>query len=248
MSGRAVASCLAAAGLSVLLATQAATGPAAYRVAATKATSEALLANTAAAWKNAQHVQWGPASHTTDFAALWSGDALFLRFAARDDAPWHTMTKRDEHLWEEEVVEIFIDAARSGRDYAEIEISPANVVCDVRMVQPSPDKKFDLDWNLEGLETRVLAWKDAAGKDVGWIALARAPFSGFRSLPSAKDVTLPPRAGDRWRFNLFRVDRPGGHANPEKGAIEVAWSPTGQPSFHVPAAFQDLVFTGAAAR
>ena len=218
----------------------------AYRVVPTGAAGDALLADNAAAWKQAKRVRWGPRSHSTEFKALWSTDALFLRFAAKDDAPWHTMTQRDEHLWEEEVVEIFIDAARTGRDYAEIEISPANVVCDVRMVQPSPDKKIDLDWNFEGLETRVVPWKDAAGKEVGWIALARLPFSGFRSLPAAKDVALPPRAGDRWRFNLFRVDRPGGKANPAKGAIEVAWSPTGQPSFHVPKAFQDLVFSGPA--
>jgi hypothetical protein len=242
MSARSAA--WAVAGL--LVAGPAFAAPAAYSVAPTQAASAALLADDAAAWKPAQRVSWGPAAHTTEFAALWSTDALFLRFAAKDDAPWHTMTKRDEHLWEEEVVEIFIDAARTGRDYAEIEISPANVVCDVRMVQPSPDKKIDLDWNFEGLETRVVPWKDGAGKEVGWIALARLPFSGFRSLPAAKDVVLPPHAGDRWRFNLFRVDRPGGKAKPEQGAIEVAWSPTGEPSFHVPKAFQDLVFSGPA--
>lgn len=44
------------------------------------------------------------------------------------------MTRRDEHLWEEEVVEAFLDLDRAGRDYAEIEISPGNVVCDVRVL------------------------------------------------------------------------------------------------------------------
>ena len=38
------------------------------------------------------------------------------------------------------------------------------------------------------------------------------------------------------------MDRPGGKAKPEENAVEIAWSPTGQPSFHVPAAFQDFVF------
>jgi hypothetical protein len=213
-----------------------------YVVATTTAEAPALLGDAPEAWKDARRVSFGPAAYTTEFAALWAADALYLRFAATDDKPWHTKTRRDDHLWEEEVVEIFLDPARRGRDYAEIEISPANVVCDVLLVTPSPNKKYDVSWNLPGLETKVLPWKDAAGRAVGWIALARVPFTGLRALPASDKVALPPRAGDRWRFNLFRVERPGGPAAPEKGAIEVAWSPTGEPSFHVPAAFRDFVF------
>lgn len=213
-----------------------------YEVRSTRADAAALLAGDAAAWKAAPTINWGPSSHRTDFAALWSADALFLRWDARDPSPWHTMTQRDEHLWEEEVVEVFLDIARSGRDYAELEISPGNVVCDVRMVTPSPDKKYDLTWNLEGLETRVVPLKDTAGRTIGWTALARLPFAGFRTLPSAATIALPPQPGDRWRFNAFRVERPGGKERPEAGAIEVAWSDPGQPSFHVPAAFRDFVF------
>ena len=228
----------AASAVAALLA--AGTLAATYRVAPATAAREALLAGHAKAWAGAERVRWGPAKYTTEFAAVWDADALYLRFAATDPRPWHTMTHRDDHLWEEEVVEIFLDPARSGRDYFELEISPANVVCDVRMERPSPDKKYDLTWNFEGLETRVV--QTVAGRAGGWTALARLPWPGFRSLPSTAGVTLPPQSGDRWRFNLFRVDRPGGKAKPEADAIEVAWSPTGEPSFHVPAAFRDFVF------
>ena len=127
------------------------------------------------------------------------------------------MTQRDEHLWEEEVVEAFLDLDRSGRDYAELEISPGNVVCDVRMVTPHPDKKYDLTWNLEGLETRVVPFTDGAGRTIGWTALARLPWTGFRTLPSAARIALPPRPGDSWRFNVFRVERPGGKEHPDEG-------------------------------
>ena len=213
-----------------------------YVVTQTRADGSALLAGDAAAWKDAPRIQWGPAPVTTDFAALWNADALYLRFDARDPSPWHTMTQRDEHLWEEEVVEAFLDLDRSGRNYAELEISPGNVVCDVRMVTPYPNKKYDLTWNMEGLETRVVPFNDDAGKTVGWTALARLPWTGFRTLASAARVALPPRPGDRWRFNVFRVERPGGKDHPEAGAIEVAWSDPRSPSFHVPASFRDLVF------
>ncbi len=74
------------------------------------------------------------------------------------------MTRRDEHLWEEEVVEIFLDPNRSGRDYYELEISPANVVCDVRMVSPSPHKEMDIAWNLAGLVTGCRSRRTPPGK------------------------------------------------------------------------------------
>jgi hypothetical protein len=226
------------------LALAAAPTPAAprYVVGGSHAEGAALLSGDAAAWKAAPRIEWGPAAYTTTFAALWAQDALYLRFDARDPAPWHTMTQRDEHLWEEEVVEAFLDLDRSGRDYAEFEISPGNVVCDVRMVSPYPHKKYDLTWNMAGLETRVVPMTDETGATIGWTALARLPWTGFRTLKSAAHVSLPPKPGDRWRFNVFRVERPGGKEHPEAGAIEAPWSDPHSPSFHVPAAFRDFVF------
>jgi len=216
-----------------------------YAAAHTGAAPMRLLAAEEPAWAQAGGVEWGPAARATRFRALWGEAGLFLRFDAVDPDPWHTMTRRDEHLWEEEVVEIFLDPGRAGRDYYELEISPANVVCDVRMIAPSPDKKMDLAFDLSGLETKVRLNKDGSGRTTGWTATALLPWSGLASLPSARGVALPPKPGDRWRFNLFRIERPGGPRAPEKDALEVAWSPTGEPSFHVPAAFRELVFTAA---
>ncbi len=217
-----------------------------YAVAATTGERAALLAADDAAWKGASVIAWGPSPYETRFRALWSPAGFFLRFDADDTSPWHTMTRKDEHLWDEEVVEIFIDLDRSGRDYYELEVNPANVVCDLRMISPWPDKKGDIDWNLAGLETRVHA-RNAAGLPPGWTATAFLPWSGFRSLPSAGRIALPPRPGDAWRFNVFRIERPGGPKSPEKDAVFAAWSPPSAKSFHDAGAFRDLVF-GAPAR
>jgi hypothetical protein len=222
------------------------TPPAAgYAVAPAAATPAALLAAEEASWAAASSVEWGPAAYPTRFRALWSGEGLFLRFDVTDPSPWHTMTRKDEHLWDEEVVEIFLDPGRAGRDYYELEISPANVVCEVRMIAGSPNKKQDFDWKLAGLQTHAHVHHDAAGKPTGWTATAFLPWAGLRPLPSATGVALPPSPGARWRFNLFRIERPGGPKAPENDVVAVAWSPTGEPSFHVPRAFRDLVFAGA---
>jgi hypothetical protein len=219
----------------------AAAAPAGYRVAGARAPRERLLADDQAAWAPARTVPWGPAPYETRFRALWDAQGLFLRFDVDDPAPWHTMTKRDEHLWEEEVVEIFLDLDRSGRDYAELEISPANVVCDVRMLQGGPSMKGDLAWDIEGLETRVIR-RTKDEKTEGWVALAFIPWNAFRSLPSSRKIALPPKPGDAWRFNLFRIKRPGGPQAPEKDALLLAWSKVPARSFHVPEVFRDLVF------
>jgi hypothetical protein len=216
-----------------------------YTVARTAAAPAALLSAQDGAWSEAPSIEWGPAKYATRFRALSTDEGLFLRFDATDPDPWHTMTRRNDHLWEEEVVEIFLDPGRAGRDYYELEINPANVVCEVRMIAPSPDKKQDFDWRLAGLETRAEVHRDAAGKPDSWTATAFLPWEGLRPLPSAAGVALPPPPGARWRFNVFRIERPGGPQAPGKDVVAVAWSPTGEPSFHVPRAFRDLVFAGA---
>lgn len=225
-----------------LLAGLLAAAPAGYDVARAPAPLAGLLAADETAWAGASSIEWGPAPYATRFRALWSDEGLFLRFDASDPSPWHTMTKRDEHLWDEEVVEIFVDLDRSGRDYYELEINPANVVCDLRMISPWPDKQGDTGWNLAGLETRVRTDKGAAGETRGWTATAFLPWQGLRPLPAAAHVALPPKPGDAWRFNVFRIKRPGGPRSPEKDAVFAAWSPPSVQSFHDAGAFRPLVF------
>jgi len=215
-----------------------------YRVARAGADRALLLEGTSAAWASASSITWGPAPYETGFRALWSAEGLFLRWDATDPDPWHTMTRRDDHIWEEEVVEIFLDLDRSGRQYYELEVNPANVVCDLRMIAPWPDKEGDIDWNLEGLETRVVPLLDARGAKAGWTATAFLPWNGFRPLPSARAISLPPNEGDAWRFNVFRIKRPGGASDPGKDAVFAAWSPPPGPSFHAPDAFVSFVFEG----
>ncbi len=209
----------------------------AYRVEGSAAETARLLAGGDDEWRSAERISFGPAAYRTSFRALWSDAGLHLRFDVTDPDAWSTMTKRDQHLWEEEVVEIFLDLDGSGTHYAEIELSPANVVCDVRMVRASPDKEMDLAFNLVGLESRV-----ARRPGQGWTGVIYVPWTAFRPLPSAANVSLPPKPLDRWRFNVYRIERPGGRKKPGEGAIFASWSPTGEESFHVPRSFQAIEF------
>ena len=191
-------------------------------------------------WSSAESIVWGDEPYVTRFRAVWDRAALTVRFDVSDRRPWHTMTRRDDHLWEEEVVEIFLDPAGRGRDYAELEISPANVVCDLLVRAPWPGLRSDPSWHLAGLETRVEPWRDRDAGPDGWTAVARIPWQGLQ--PVATEVPMPPRPDDIWRFNVFRIKRPSGPERPAADVRLLAWSPTGAPSFHVPATFGKLIF------
>ena len=95
---------------------------------------------------------------------------------------------------------------------------------------------------LTGFVVLVLLGRKLGEPLAGWIATAAMPFTGLRALPVPDAIRLPPSAGDTWRFNVFRIKRPNGPMRPTERPILAAWSPTGTPSFHVPAAFQALTF------
>jgi Carbohydrate family 9 binding domain-like len=216
--------------------------PGDYVVTRLSSAAPGLLNASAQQWRDARAIDWGPERYRTTFQACWDAAALHLRFDAVDTAPWFTMRTRDAHLWEEEVVEIFLDAEGAGVNYAELEINPANVICDLRVERPAPAVSSDTRWDWAGLESAVVPLADAHGTREGWTAIARLPWDGLRSLSPAAAARTPPKTGDAWTFNVFRIKRPGGPGNPEEGAIYAAWSVPEGPSFHVPAAFRPLKF------
>ena len=200
----------------------------------------------AKAWAHAERIVWGPANARTTFHSLWSDEGLWLRFDVEDSSPWHTMTNFDDHIWEEEVVEIFIDLDGTGKHYGEYEINPANVLCDLDMAQGWPEVRGDINWNHKGLRSAVQHRKDDGKTPGGWVAIMLLPWEGFQTLASVKEgrASSPPKAGDSWRANLYRIKRPGGPKDPKKDAIFAAWSPTGKTTFHHPPAFGTFRFVG----
>jgi hypothetical protein len=218
-------------------------GAAGYEVAALQEAGNPLLGAESPLWDAASVIEWGPAPYRTRFRASWDREALHVRFDAEDSVPWHTMTRRDDHIWEEEVVELFLDADGSGQHYAELEISPANVVCDLDVVTAWPNLESRTGWDWEGLTSAVHPWRGPGAGPGGWTAVARLPWAGLRSLYAGSGrVALPPARGAAWRFNVFRIKRPEGPARPGDRVVYAAWSKPAGPSFHDPAAFRPLTF------
>lgn len=155
---------------------------------------------------------------------------LFVTFEYEDDHVVATLTRRDEDLYTEDVLEIFL-APRRLEEYFEIEVSPLGTLFDARVW--SPDRRratmeVDRSWDCDGLSA-VTETIDEAGP----LLLRTVVTVPFRSLGLEA-----PRSGEEWRANFYRIDR-----HPE-GDLFAAWSPTGAspPDFHLPERFGTIIF------
>lgn len=174
----------------------------------------------------------------TTVRGCWDGEYLYLAFDCADRDIRGTMTERDSEVWREEAVEAFICPTGDLRHYFEFECSPANVVYDLRVVNPNGEPAggtFDGGWDCAGWRTavRLDGRLNAPGfASRGWTSEWAIPLAALLP-PDARAV----RAGDEWRANLYRI---------EQWPVEEysAWSPTpGTPfTFHRPRFFGRWVF------
>ncbi|MEO8353055.1 MAG: carbohydrate-binding family 9-like protein [Chthoniobacteraceae bacterium] len=153
----------------------------------------------------------------------WNENELRILFHAIDDHPWATLTERDGPLWEEEVVEVFLDPVGDGECYFEFEVNPLNTQLDLVLRRNRSGYRKDFRWSCAGFRSRTRRTADS------WTAELAIPFQTL----SAESIS----AGRRWRGNFHRIDRPR-NAPRELSS----WSPTFSGTFHAPAQFGTIEF------
>lgn len=192
-------------------------------------------------WRDAEVVELvvadtgEPPRQATQARLLWDDEYLYAAFQCIDDDIWGITTERDQDIYNQEVVELFLDADCDGHGYVEIEVSPLNAVLDLFMLWRDDRQRGLWDWVSEGLQTAVVVDGDPTQRgtpDRAWTVEIAVPMSDFFTAPY-----LPPQSGDRWRMNLYRIDR--GIERDEYSA----WSPPGRLNFHTPSRFGILEFT-----
>jgi hypothetical protein len=159
--------------------------------------------------------------------------ALYVRFDCADRDAWGTYGRRNDPIYREEAVEVFLAPGEAApRRYWEIEVSPLGVVFAARIDHPTglrADLLADTSWECRGLEWQV--GETGAAQD-WWAALA-IPWTAFSAGPQPAAAA----SGRRWRANFYRIERP------RRGQTEFScWSPTltEPPDFHRPARFGRL--------
>lgn len=168
---------------------------------------------------------------TTALRSAWNAVEMRILFHACDRNPWATIAQRDGPLWQEEVVEVFLDPVGDAQSYFEIEVNPLGTVVDLVCRKNRSGYTKNFAWDCENLRTAVHVG------DGGWAAELAIPFASL--------IAEPPQMGAIWRANFCRIDRPSRSAPGEPANSErelTAWSPTGLPLFHVPERFGRVEF------
>lgn len=164
----------------------------------------------------------------TKVRLLWDKNFLYVAFECVDTYINATKTAFNDTLYEEEVIEIFIDDNRDLKSYTEIEVNPLNAVLHY-MILNQLNGIINGYARLENnIKSSVLHLKDS-----NLICYEIAiPFCELATAPN-----MPPKRGDKWLMNLYRIDRPlTGHDEYS------AWSPTGKLNFHIPQSFGEVTF------
>jgi hypothetical protein len=169
-----------------------------------------------------------PALQQTAARVCYDDAALYARFDCDDRDIWGTYTQRDDPIFDEEVVEVFIShGPATPARYYEFEVSPNGVLLDARIHNPTSqraDIQVDRDWDCAGLRWHA-GRDDAPGR---WWAILVIPWASIG--PPGKPAAL-------WRANFYRIERPR-DSTPEFSC----WSPTmtDPADFHKPAYFGTL--------
>ena len=224
-------------GCLVSLAAQAQTAP--LRVYQVERTSTAIkidgkLDDTA--WKKAALVgdfvnnsDGSESAYKTEARVLYDENFIYFAFRCVDVNIWSTMRHRDEHLWEEEVVEVFLQADPNQPSYIELEVNPLGTMLDIYLLAARKPLHYE-SWNSEKLRWAVHVDGTVDGKpdDREWTCEIALPLEDIVTARTVRQYR------DRWRMNLYRrtLPKPAG----------LAWSPTLRADFHVPQRFGEIGF------
>ncbi len=183
----------------------------------------------AAHWRNASSsslvdvVSGFEPVQATRFQVAHDAGELRVLFVAEDEHPWANYKRRDDPLYEEEVVEIFLDPVGDLEAYFEFEVNPNNARLDLVLRRVRSGYRKDFRWICEGFSSEVRI------ADGIWTTEIAIPFASLGDVVPAGE----------WRANFYRIDRPQG-----KPWELSAWSPTRVAAFHVPQRFGILTFEG----
>ena len=122
----------------------------------------------------------------------WDSDKLYVAVFSEDTDVWSTFDQRDSNTWEQEVIELFIDANGDKKNYLELQVTPKNTIFDALFVKHRSNLEKARAWNMKGFETAVHVdgtLNERGDTDRGYTIEMAIPFS---EVPAAPE---PPQTG-----------------------------------------------------
>ena len=174
---------------------------------------------------------------------LWDDRFLYISWLCEDTQIWSALTVRDDTLYQQEVVEVFINPDCDREAYLELEVNPLGALWDGFVLRRDSGLIGILAWNSFEIRRGVNldgTLNDPSDTDKSWSVELAVPLD---ELPTAANI--PPKAGDKWRLNLYRIDLP--QRNKELADYSV-WSPVSGESYHDPDRFGEIEFSSRSVR
>jgi hypothetical protein len=169
----------------------------------------------------------------------YDAQKLYLGYEVTDDFLKCSFAKQDDHLWEQDTIEVMIDPEGDAKNYFEIQVSPTGLSFDTRYDSRRKPQPFgDLAWSSR---TEAKVGLDGTPNDddadKGYTVEMAVPWE---ALAAGTTKAPPPSADTTWRMNFFVMDAR------EKGQRAVGWSPPLVGDFHTLERFGQVVFPEAA--
>jgi len=174
---------------------------------------------------------------------LWDDSFLYISWHCEDTQIWSTLTVRDDTLYQQEVVEVFINPDGDREAYLELEVNPLGTLWDGFILRRDSGLIGILAWNSFKIRRGVNldgTPNDPSDTDKSWSVELAVPLD---ELVTAANI--PPKSGDKWRLNLYRIDLPQRN---KKLADYSAWSPVSGESYHDPDRFGEIEFSSESVR
>ena len=135
----------------------------------------------AAPWSSpfVQTMNGRPGNFEARARVVYDDTSLYVAFQVSDTDLQSPHRNADDHLWEQDCVEVFVDPDGDGRNYFEIQLSPRGVVFDTRYDSRRQPQPFGhVDWQSTA-QTGVLlrGTLDDDEVDEGYHAELRIPFT-----------------------------------------------------------------------
>jgi hypothetical protein len=161
-----------------------------------------------AVWKSASEVtlvtsnDGKPTQTKTTFRMLYDDAFIYVAFDCEDKDVWGSLFKKDDPIYNEDVVEVFFDADADGKTYNELQVSPHNTNFDASFVARRSNLEEAMKWESQmTTQVKVRGTLDDDKADQGWSAEMKIPIAQLTAVPH-----VPPQKGDRWRFNAYRLE------------------------------------------
>jgi hypothetical protein len=170
-------------------------------------------------WVTIPPLKSGEKTYATKAKVLYSGAGIYFLFFCEDKKITATMQADFLDLWNEDVIEIFMQPDTTMPAYFEYELSPLNYELPISIFNEKGKLNSWVPFHYEGERkarhiTTVQGGAQKSNATIdSWTSEIFIPYKLIK--PLLKDV---PTSGTQWRGNLYRIDY-------DKGETLWAWQP-----------------------